>query len=162
MTKNCEICSNECCGVDGQHGSCCSIEDRDYIIGRIDDAEDFLIRLESRFGRKIKHEEVFIDYKEGRNTFPEKASWQKESHYPCMRLDLNHARKSCIFYNHVVKACSIYDIRPKTCEKFKCNFLIEMGEKEENASSFESEDREALLCSKTKDRFEALKLLNSE
>jgi len=55
----CDICSNKCFGIDGYDGSCCSVENRDYIIGKITDTAEFLERLQSRLGRKIKYEDVF-------------------------------------------------------------------------------------------------------
>ena len=123
MGTNCNICSNKCWGVDNYHGSCCSIENRDYIIGPHRDTEDFLSRLESKFCRKITYSEVFIDYEEGKNLFPEKTTWQNPNSYPCLRINFDSPNKSCIFYNNFIRSCSIYDIRPEVCEMYECDFL---------------------------------------
>ena len=42
MGENCNICSNKCWGSPGYHGSCCSVEDRDYIIGPHHDTDEFI------------------------------------------------------------------------------------------------------------------------
>jgi Fe-S-cluster containining protein len=117
------ICSKKCCGVDLYDGGCCSIDDRDYIIGPIKDYDIFLEKLSLKIGRKMIKEEVFIDYEEGKNLFPNKPVWQKKENYPAFRFDLTHPRKYCIFYNNILKNCSVYDIRPETCVKFVCEYL---------------------------------------
>ena len=62
MGANCNICSNKCFGIPGYHGSCCSLEDRDYIIGPHPDSEEFIKNLSEKLGREIEHREVFVDY----------------------------------------------------------------------------------------------------
>ena len=61
MGENCNICSNKCWGSPGYHGSCCSVEDRDYIIGPHHDTDEFILNLSKKFGREIEKEEVFND-----------------------------------------------------------------------------------------------------
>ena len=61
------ICSKKCCGITLFHGGCCSIDDRDYIIGPIKDFDIFLEKLTHKIGRKISKDEVFIEYEEGKN-----------------------------------------------------------------------------------------------
>ncbi len=51
MGTNCNICSNKCYGVEGYHGSCCSIEERNYIIGPHHDTEEFIKNLSEKLGR---------------------------------------------------------------------------------------------------------------
>ena len=123
MGENCNICSNKCWGSPGYHGSCCSVEDRDYIIGPHHDTDEFILNLSKKFGREIEKEEVFIEYNEGKNLFPNKTSWQNETSYPAFRVDLFNPKLPCIFYNTKIKACSIYDVRPKTCRVYECDYL---------------------------------------
>jgi Fe-S-cluster containining protein len=125
MGTDCNICSNKCWGVENYHGSCCSIEDRNWIIGPHYDTSEFLSRLENKFGRKILYNEVFIDYEEGKNIFPNKSVWQDPKHYPCLRLNFESQTKSCIFYNNSIRACSIYEIRPTICQNYECEYLEE-------------------------------------
>ncbi len=42
MSSACQICSSKCFGVDGYDGSCCKLEERDFIIGPISDSGEFL------------------------------------------------------------------------------------------------------------------------
>ena len=60
MGTNCNICSNKCYGIDGYHGSCCSIEDRNYIIGPHHDTEEFIKNLSEKLGREVEEDEVTI------------------------------------------------------------------------------------------------------
>ena len=62
MGTHCDICSFKCWGQEGYDGSCCQVEDRDYIIGPHDDVEPFLDRLSERFGRKVEFNEIFYTY----------------------------------------------------------------------------------------------------
>ena len=124
MGTNCEICSTKCYGREGYDGSCCTLEDRDWIIGPHTDTEDFINRLSNKFGRKIEYKDVFIDYEEGKELFPDKNTWQDQLTYPALRVDLNNPRRPCIFYNTTIKACSIYDIRPRICQTYHCWYLV--------------------------------------
>lgn len=124
MNIGCYICSSKCWGVDGYDGSCCSIEKRDFIIGPHSDARDFIKRLSTKLDREIKMEYAFFDYETGSKLFPDKENWQKPENYPAMRVDLNHPRRPCIFYNNTLKFCEVYDIRPKTCITYKCDYLV--------------------------------------
>ena len=36
---------------------------------------------------KIEREEIFVDYEEGKNMFPNKSTWQNQSSYPAFRVD---------------------------------------------------------------------------
>ena len=123
MGLDCNICSNKCYGIIGHHGSCCTIEDRDFIIGPHYDAHQFVIDLSNKLGREIEYREVFVDYEEGKTLFPNKSVWQNPDSYPALRVDFYNPRLPCIFYNTKVKSCSMYDIRPKTCQEFECDYL---------------------------------------
>jgi len=123
MGTNCNICSNNCFGRDGYHGSCCSIEDRDYIIGPHYDTDEFIKNLSSKLGREIYEEDVFINYEEGSKLFPSKSTWQNPSSYPAFRVDFFNPKLPCIFYNTKLKFCTIYDVRPQTCREYECEYL---------------------------------------
>lgn len=120
-------CGKSCFGRDDYHGSCCRLEERDWIIGPIPDADDVLERLRTHFGDAgLEFDEVFIRYPEGRNLFPERSMWQSPGSYPAMRVDSRLADKPCIFYNATVRRCSIYDIRPNTCATYRCEYLTSL------------------------------------
>ena len=125
MGADCNICSNKCLGFDNNHGGCCTVDERDFIIGPHSDTDRFIEDLSKKFGREIKKEDVFINYKEGSSLFPEKPTWQQFSNFPALRVDLDNPRKPCIFYNIHMRSCMVYDIRPKTCQEFECHYLIE-------------------------------------
>lgn len=123
MGENCNICSTKCFGKEGYDGSCCTLENRDWIIGPHKDTQEFLIRLSEKFGRKIDYKDVFVDFDEGKELFPNKPTWQARETYPALRVDFNNPRLPCIFYNTSIKACSIYEIRPFICKAFECHYL---------------------------------------
>ena len=123
MGTDCNICSNKCYGMPGHHGSCCTLEDRDFIIGPHPDAEEFVTKLSDKLGREIEYREVFVDYEEGKTLFPNKSTWQNPGSYPALRVDFYNPRLPCIFYNTKVRACSMYDIRPTTCQEYECEYL---------------------------------------
>lgn len=118
-----DVCSTQCFGIDGYDGSCCSIEDRDWIIGPIGDSHEFIEKLSSKLGRKISWDDVFIKWEEGKDLFPNKPAWQDRNNYPAFRIDLDNPKRSCIFYNTTVKSCMVYDIRPHTCRTYQCAHL---------------------------------------
>ena len=118
-----EICSTKCFGIDGYDGSCCSIENRDYIIGPINDADEFIAKLSKKLGREVKKSDIFIEFDEGSKLFPKLKNWQNPTAYPAFRVDLESTKKSCIFYNRTTKSCGVYEIRPVTCRLFKCDYL---------------------------------------
>lgn len=117
------ICSYKCCGYDNYDGGCCSIEDRDFIIGPHKDYDLFLQKLSKKLDMTIRKDEIFIDYVEGKNLFPDKITWQSLESYPAFRVDLDSDKKYCIFYNKFLKFCTVYDIRPNTCQIYKCDYL---------------------------------------
>lgn len=123
MGTDCNICSNKCFGIPNHHGSCCTLEDRDFIIGPHPDAEEFITRLSDKLGRDIDYREVFVDYEEGKSLFPNKSTWQNPNSYPAFRVDFYNPRLPCIFYNTKVRACTMYDIRPTTCQEYECEYL---------------------------------------
>ncbi len=117
---NCsDICSNSCLGKQNYHGGCCSIEDKNWIIGPVNDTSEFLERL----GGDLKYEDIFIDHEEGSKLFPDKRAWQDRGAYPALRININSERKFCMFYNQENKSCGVYDIRPKVCQNYFCKHL---------------------------------------
>jgi Fe-S-cluster containining protein len=120
MGANCNICSEKCFGLPGYHGSCCTIENRDYIIGPHYDTQEFVDNLSKKLSREINYNEVFVDYEEGKTLFPNKSTWQNPNSYPAFRVDFYNPRLPCIFYNTKIKSCTMYDIRPKTCREYEC------------------------------------------
>lgn len=125
MSNHGNICSTKCFGRENYDGSCCQIEDRDWIMGPIRDYEVFLDNLSSKLNRKIEFAEVFYDFEEGSKTFPERDVWQNPQNFPALRVDTEKSRKPCVFYNSTTKSCTVYDIRPETCRNYHCQYLKE-------------------------------------
>lgn len=116
-------CQKNCFGVSNYHGSCCRLENRDYIIGPVHDPHEFLERLNKHYNQNFLYSDIFIDYEEGKQLFPQKSNWQKESAYPALRINLSTSDNSCIFYNNHLRMCSVYSIRPSICSSFLCDHL---------------------------------------
>jgi Fe-S-cluster containining protein len=118
-------CVSNCFGKRDNAAGCCKIAERDFIIGPIDDAQEFLKRLNSRDKAKYKFTDIFIEYKEGSKLFPGKTSWQEPSHYPALRLQMNDSEFPCNFLSEK-RECSVYEIRPKTCRNYLCEHLTKL------------------------------------
>jgi len=116
-------CSHDCFGIPDYHGSCCKLENRDFIIGPIYDTKEFLTRLQNHFQRPIEYSDVFIDYEEGHKMFPDRLTWQNPKAFPALRINLDSKERHCTFYNNTMRACSVYNIRPTTCQNFVCDYL---------------------------------------
>ena len=123
MSSACQICSSKCFGVDGYDGSCCKLEERDFIIGPISDSDEFLGRLNNKLERSFEKSEIFIEFEEGRNLFPDRSAWQNPSNFPALRVDVSKSKLPCIFYNTHGKFCSVHEIRPKSCQDYFCGYL---------------------------------------
>jgi len=125
------ICRNKCQGIDRFYGACCTLDNKNYIIGthKEEEVKEFLKRLSKKFGREVKREEVFIDYEEGKKLFYDRQVWQDPDNYPAMRVDAENSMFPCIFYNLALKQCSIHEIRPYTCKWFLCPYLKKQSEK---------------------------------
>lgn len=113
-----KTCSTNCFGICGYHGSCCRIENRNWIIGPIHDTEEVLERLRKR-NPSIEWEDCFIAFEEGKELYPDKEVWQYSENYPAMRP----REGDCTFYNSTIRGCSIYSERPETCRTFICDHL---------------------------------------
>jgi len=125
VSSICDICSNKCFGIDGYDGSCCSVENRDYIIGPIRDSDEFIERLSDHLGRPISWDSVFMKYEAGSQIFPGKEAWQNQENYPALRVNFNNPKLPCIFYNTSLKFCTVHNIRPQTCRDYSCDYLKE-------------------------------------
>jgi Fe-S-cluster containining protein len=112
-------------GFAGNHGGCCTVADRDFIIGPHHDTDEFLDRLSKKFGRNFEFDDVFYSYEKGKNMLSGKSTWQNPESFPALKMDFFNPKLPCIFYNTTVKACSIYDIRPQTCQDYECNYLTQ-------------------------------------
>tara|TARA_Y100000592_G_scaffold8090_1_gene11376 strand:- start:1695 stop:3896 length:2202 start_codon:yes stop_codon:yes gene_type:complete len=115
-------CSTKCYNIDGYHGSCCSIEDRDYIIGPV--GNESQIRLLQEYPEKTWND-FFISYEEGKDLFPDKPTWQDERHFPAMRINTSTERNNCNQYDPIKKNCSVYQYRPQICNDYLCDWLSE-------------------------------------
>jgi len=116
-------CRENCFGISGYHGSCCRLENRHFIIGPISDPEEFLARVNKHYDSNFSFSDIFIEYEEGKDLFPDKINWQNPNAYPALRINLNTKDNSCIFYNSHLKLCSVYSIRPAICSSFLCDHL---------------------------------------
>ena len=131
MGSNCQICSFKCWGIDNYDGSCCTLENRDWIMGPVLDSDNFLDGLSKKIGRKVEFSEVFYNFREGSNLFPDRQMWQDPNTFPSFQVDLNRPSKPCIFYNQSIRSCMVYEIRPDTCRNYSCDYLKENTEEEQ-------------------------------
>lgn len=116
-------CSKVCYGVKGQAGICCTLGDRDYIIGPINDVERFLEDLSKKLGRTVAYSEVFIDFEEGSKLFPNKTMWQNPNNFPSMRVIADEELGNpCVFLSKN-KKCSVHSIKPMVCSNYLCSYL---------------------------------------
>jgi Fe-S-cluster containining protein len=116
-------CSHKCMGHAGNKGGCCTLDQRDFIIGPIRDADDFLARLSKHLGRPVARAEALIEYDEGAELFPELATWRDPANFPALRILADEPRKPCRYYDVSHGMCTIYPVRPETCGKYECAWL---------------------------------------
>ena len=117
-------CQKKCMGFDGNHGGCCTIDNRDLILGPIPDSHETLARVQQQFpGIKVTWDDLFISYEEGHKLFPDKSTWQNPTAYPCMRVRPKDEMIPCVFYNMQLRCCQIYNSRSVICKNFKCDYL---------------------------------------
>lgn len=125
-SKKVNPCQKTCLGIVGNHGGCCTIGDRDYIIGPIRDGEETLKRIQQNFPNiDVEWSDIFIDYEEGRRLFPNKSFWQNPNNYPCMRVNVDESSYSCIFYNRQLRCCNIHKSKSEVCNNYVCDYLKE-------------------------------------
>jgi Fe-S-cluster containining protein len=122
-------CQKKCLGYDGYHGGCCTLDDRDYIIGPVPDTYETLERVRNQFPNvDIEWNDLFITFEEGSKLFPNKSTWQNPNHYPCMRVNVTNPNIPCIFYNQHLRCCQIQSSKSILCSAFKCEYLQSLGE----------------------------------
>ena len=115
-----QSCSTNCFNVKGYHGSCCSMENRDFIMGPIDELSQ--IHLLKRYPEKTWND-FFVDYEEGKDLFPDRSVWQQRQNFPAMRINTSTERNNCNQYDPIKKNCSVWRDRPTTCQNFNCDWL---------------------------------------
>ena len=121
-------CTQNCCGVKGQSSLCCTISDRDWIIGPLKDTERFLSDLSRLRGREVSFDEVFLKHDEGSQMFPEKKSWQREKNYPALRVVKDRSiGHPCIFLDKDL-LCTVHEIKPQVCKDYMCDHLIKIND----------------------------------
>ncbi len=118
-------CSQNCMGWRGNVGGCCTVDDRNWIIGPVGDVDvaTFLVDLGRVLGREVSRDEAFIDFEEGRALFPERSQWQNPANYPALRVLPDVARIPCRFYESSTGGCTVHDIRPALCRNYFCDHL---------------------------------------
>lgn len=116
-------CGQRCMGVPGQKGGCCTLDERDWIIGPVRDVDAFLAGLSRTFGREVSRQEALIDYEEGRALFPDRPMWQVPSHYPAMRVLTDVPRHPCRYHDTSTGACTVHAVRPALCRDYQCAHL---------------------------------------
>lgn len=114
-------CSKKCMGVKGNDGGCCRVDDRDFIMGPLADADDFILRL-AIAKTVVDAREILIAFEEGSKLFPDRPVWQDPKNYPAMRPDCLRPGNPCVLYDARV-GCTVYEIRPATCKNFTCEAL---------------------------------------
>ncbi|MBP7860237.1 hypothetical protein KA183_01035 [bacterium] len=115
-------CSRVCYGIKDQAGICCTIGERDWIIGPITDADRFLKDVSKKLGREFTFNEIFYSYEEGHKIFPERSTWQDPNNYPALRVVLDGKAYPCQFLSDD-KKCTMQDIKPKICSDYLCDYL---------------------------------------
>ena len=126
MNDGSDFCRTTCCNFKGYDGGCCTVEERDWIMGPIRDHMEVLKNIQKLYSElEITWDDCFMNYEEGSKLFPNKSTWKNPDNYPCMRVNMNSLRKSCVFYNDILGFCQIYSARPETCVNYKCEYLKE-------------------------------------
>ncbi len=121
-------CLRNCMGTKDMAAGCCTLGDRDYIIGPIPDAQALLDRLSALWKRKVPYKEVFIDYAEGRALFPKKSQWQRKECFPALRVNTKDKVLGCMFLTDC-NLCSIHEIRSVTCANYSCTYLKDITDR---------------------------------
>ena len=62
MGTNCNVCRDKCWGIEGYDGSCCTVENRDWIMGPNNDAHQFIDKLSEKLGEKVNYDDIFIEF----------------------------------------------------------------------------------------------------
>lgn len=121
-------CTRNCLGKKGNSAGCCTMGNRDYIIGPIPDAKAFLKRYKKSVDPKASYQDVFIDYDEGSQLFSHLSTWQNKENFPALRVKTEDPSNPCQFLNQD-NLCSVHKIRSKTCSNYSCDHVKEILEK---------------------------------
>lgn len=121
-------CTRNCLGVEDNAAGCCTVAERDYIIGPIPDAKEFLKRYNTTACSHATFDELFVSYKEGKRLFPDRETWQNPQNYPALRVDMTHDYHACNFLGED-NLCSVHEIRSQTCRSFTCKHVNDLLEK---------------------------------
>lgn len=113
-----DACSHECMRLKGNSGGCCTVSDRDYIMGPLLEKDARL--LAQTLG--LSFDDAFISYAEGSKMFPNKSHWQNPKNFPALRV-LDTAEYPCKFYAQDKRECKIHSVRPTMCRDFYCDYL---------------------------------------
>jgi Fe-S-cluster containining protein len=116
-------CTRNCFGIADYAASCCQLAKRDWIQGPVPDAEEFLLRLATRFGSDMPFDEVFIRFEEGAAMFPERSVWQDPANFPAIRPVVDAAAKYPCPFLGVDDRCGVYEDRPNLCREYRCEHL---------------------------------------
>ena len=137
-----DFCKTKCRNIEGNGGFCCTVGDRNWIIGPIPDHMEVLERIKAmKPDVEIAWDDCFMGYEEGSKLFPERPAWTNPDYYPCMRIDIDSDLKECVFYDASSCSCTIYEARSITCSKYKCKELKIHSKKREK--HIEKESRRA-------------------
>ncbi len=118
-------CTRNCMGVENNAVGCCTLYDRDYIIGPIPDSNKLLERYRETVNPEATHEELFVDFEEGKTLFPERESWQTPKNFPAIRVDMESTSHRCQYLGDD-NLCTIHEIRSETCRKFSCGHVKDL------------------------------------
>lgn len=121
-------CTRNCLGIEGNSAGCCTMGNRDYIIGPVPDAKAFLKRYRDTVKKDATFDEVFVSYKEGSKLFPDLETWQSPDNFPAFRVRMDEDSKGCRFLDED-SLCTVHGIRSSTCQNFSCGHIKDMLEK---------------------------------
>lgn len=118
-------CTKNCLGADGNSAGCCKMDQRDYIIGKVHDATEFLQRYRESVDKNATYEEVFIEFEEGKKLFPDRVIWQDPANFPAIRVLMDNERYPCRFLGDN-NLCTVHEIRSQTCRNYTCGHVNDL------------------------------------
>lgn len=121
-------CTRNCLGIENNAAGCCTVGERDYIIGPIPDALDFLKQYNASIDSNATYDEVFVEHKEGKQLFPDRETWQDPQNFPALRLQMDQETHPCRFLGDD-NLCTVHQIRSQTCRAFTCGHVSELLER---------------------------------
>lgn len=121
-------CTKNCLGIEDNSAGCCTVGDRNYIIGKVHDAEAFLKRYRETIDEEATYEDIFIDHEEGKSLFPDRPIWQDAENFPAIRVLMENERHACRFLGED-NLCTVHEIRSQTCQNFTCTHVEKLLQK---------------------------------